>query len=517
MKGLLLSTLAALAKGQTLDSVRLRGSQRVLSTETDEKSVLEVVGESLLPNSVRRVGDGAGLTFSTSEQEINEFHDISKGGGPIVFQNGCFGTVLRANSSEVIENKVRTKVAWAQAGCICRDEFCNKAAAVDLFGVLQADNGELRGYTPILFVDDNGDDIPCLDNLNHNIVDMDDVVYEGCEVVKDVNGSCFLGRCVQGCYDGQIENLVLRSNSTGKVIGRALKNTEKVPMYAKVDPEQTAAEAIQQFQVPEEILSFETTVTVLGIDIPITLTQDIGPLLTSALQTSGVNLVDAVFEALRSDDFTPENPGSEAELHEIIRVSDHFSDARLLSSAGFSANSAILDVVKGSPLKRDKDSQVPEASPLQEILSGVVHLAFAAGAFGYGIGAVWVQGWPNFRLVDTFTILGLLTLLAIESTAYGYRWGAEMEQNAYRAPLAIMEVVGGGRFDGVLPLRFGQDGNVFIVTTYVVEVSDASEDFVWVFVCGVILAFLFLVGSFVWVAVFEPPAAAVPNEKVGHE
>ena len=89
---------------------------------------------------------------------------------------------------------------------------------------------------------------------------------------------------------------------------------------------------------------------------------------------------------------------------------------------------------------------------------------------------------------------GLLALLA-ELTAFYLRWQDEISQNEYEASMLRMEIVGGGYFGGVAPLRVGRSQDLFTVTAYSAQVEDDSLDTQWVFFFGGCLALVALLSS----------------------
>jgi hypothetical protein len=60
----------------------------------------------------------------------------------------------------------------------------------------------------------------------------------------------------------------------------------------------------------------------------------------------------------------------------------------------------------------------------------------------------------------------------------------EREQNPYAESTLRYEVIGGGFFGGLAPLRVGRQTNLFTVNAYVAEVSGASRNYWPIFATG---------------------------------
>jgi len=99
-------------------------------------------------------------------------------------------------------------------------------------------------------------------------------------------------------------------------------------------------------------------------------------------------------------------------------------------------------------------------------------------------------------------LIGSLLALTAEAIAYALRWSAEAAQDSYVKSMTIVEVLGGGRFQGFAFTRTGRKYDPFLVTTYAVQVSDASESWAWLFVLGMIFAGITLIVS-LWTGLTE--------------
>lgn len=238
--------------------------------------------------------------------------------------------------------------------------------------------------------------------------------------------------------------------------------------------------------------------------------------------------LDGVATFLRKDDFHQGEEFTDARLEEIIRVLDSFSKDRLLSSAinsiprgengireilGDSSlyrviipkdENDIRELLGDSSLYRDLIASVPETSPIQEILSGIVLLSLTAAVLGRTIGLLIAKTRQSGTDNDCdgnatlcIGVIGSLTAVIVELVAYYIRFSAEVDQNNFQESMVMTAVVGGGRFGGLAFLRLGRDFDPFIVTTFVIEVSDDSADYVLLLGIGICAAIMSCVISLI--------------------
>lgn len=160
-----------------------------------------------------------------------------------------------------------------------------------------------------------------------------------------------------------------------------------------------------------------------------------------------------------------------------------------------------LSVFTKRPSHRDSSSRIlldsdlyprPESSPVPEPPSGVVLLSAAACALGYTIGELTSKGratnslpWYR-RFLLTSAFCGACLAIGVEFTAFCLRWVDEREQNAYAESMLRYEVIGGGFFGGLAPLRVGRQTNLSTVNANVGAVSGASRNYQPIFATGVI-------------------------------
>jgi len=263
-------------------------------------------------------------------------------------------------------------------------------------------------------------------------------------------------------------------------------------MLSRVDPDLTLASQINGplLQIQESIVEFETTVSIPGttFEFDLNFRQDIAPLLNSAKDELIVTIFDAFMGTLRPEDFTLERPASEAPIIDIIRMSDKFSKDRLILSTYKFGNIANTTVY-ASPLHMNLKGQRPETSPPAENVSGIGILVIASCALGFVFGLIWRK--RAFRtLFGFFSILTAFSTFIFEAVAHAMRWSSEIAQNSFREAMVLVAVTGADRFDGLTPLGIGMDGRPFIVTTYIVELTDASMDVTWLFVLGSIISLI---------------------------
>lgn len=145
-----------------------------------------------------------------------------------------------------------------------------------------------------------------------------------------------------------------------------------------------------------------------------------------------------------------------------------------------------LSVFTKRPSHRDSSSRIlldcdlyrklvdarPESSPVPEPPSGVVLLSAAACALGYTIGELTSKGratnslpWYR-RFLLTSAFCGACLAFGVEFTAFCLRWVDELEQNAYAESMLRYEVIGGGFFGGLAPLRVGRQTNLSTVNLH---------------------------------------------------
>lgn len=461
-----------------------------MSTIRDD-SIL-TIAETSLKAALTKIGDGSGLVFSSHENELEEYQDISS------FVTDRFGnpswnyitSFLRKGKTEVIfKDKIKTTISWTQSSCICLDTKCKKTGAIDIIGAWEADNGKLRGNTPLLLLDDDGQSLPCLSHSTLPPITELDIV--GC----NWNATRASGRIdVFQCGPDSVENLKFINRESGKAVARSLSKREITPELSGFDPDLKMTDIVNNpsLEIQESIVEFPVTFfpgELLEFDY--TFSFDIAPVLNAAKTGLILTPFDALGEALREEDFTPDNPASEATLTEFVRVSDSFSNDRLLSSVSF-VESFAKATIRASSLYMTLEGSRPEASPPQEIVSGVALLAIVSCGFGSFLG--------TYRTKRTtpvlFAVGASFLVLSLEILAFYLRWKAENDKNTFNEAMVFVEVAGADRFDGILPLSAGKDGKTFIANTYVVELKDDSYDHSWVFIVGTIVAFLCLFFSY---------------------
>ncbi len=451
-------------------------------------SIRNLVGRSL-NQALAGLGDQSGLATSSHEQTIENYQNIS------TLDNERFGNIreyftsfLRSGYQEGISgDDIRTKISWAQSSCICKDILCEQTSSIDIIGVSQSDNGSTRGEVPIVFVDENGQDVPCLSHSKLPPI-----------AELDIKGCSWDGfRSVHRCDGGKVQSLRFIDKKTGNEVARALNDTEIIPMLSRIDPDLTLESQINGplLQIQESIVDFATTVSIPGtvFEFDLNFRQNIAPLLNSAKDELIVTIFDAFMGSLRPEDFPPERPASEAPAIDIIRMSEKFSKDRLLLSTyefGNIANGTIY----ASPLHMNLKGQRPETSPPAENVSGIGILVISSCALGFVIGTIWRK--RAFRtLFGLFSILTAFSVFIFEAVAHGMRWSSEIAQSSFQEAMVLVAVTGADRFDGLTPLGIGMDGRPFIVTTYIVELTDASMDVTWLFVLGSIISLLSMLSS----------------------
>ena len=437
------------------------------------------------------LGDGSGLTFASYEQGIDTYrsiHSLDENLGDI---NNYFTSFTRKGyDEEVSKDNIKTKISSTQSYCVCADLKCQKRDAIDIRGVYEVDNGELRGFTPLKFLDENGKALPCLSNPK--LPTIQDLQIQGCSW-KDVRN-----RQVHKCGPNGIDGLRFIDKETGRVYARSMNKSEIVPILSRADPDLSVEKALNSplFMIPESTVEFETKISIPGtiFEIPIQLTQDIAPILNAAKDQMVITFFNAIARSLRAEDFPPENPGSNATLAEIIRMSDAFSIDRLLLSVE-GINDLVNTTVYSSPLYMNLKGSRAETSPTQEIWSGVGTLIIQSCALGILVGGARRILEEFGRLNGLFSIGTALIVLGTEIIAFSLRWMAEIDQNSFKEAMVLIVVTGADRFDGLLPLGVGMDGNYFAVTTYIVELSDASSNMTWLFVAGTVASTFCLLAS----------------------
>lgn len=229
----------------------------------DVDLTINELAEDVLKRALKKIPDGASVTTSFAEDNIEEYVDIS---ALPVLQEGDYDDnrlsgILSHNASDFksIDGKLRTKVSWTVSSCICLNDDCKKTASIDMRGVRQIDVAinSARGDSPIIFHDMNGDAggdddrLPCLAVYKSPLLNEDEVDFKGCNLVKwysppdisiednSLHSPRFL---VEDCDDGRVDNLRLHEkNEYGgrylseehMCLGRPLTGMEVLPNNAE--------------------------------------------------------------------------------------------------------------------------------------------------------------------------------------------------------------------------------------------------------------------------------------------
>eukprot|EP00814_Leptocylindrus_danicus_P017156 CAMPEP_0116048354 /NCGR_PEP_ID=MMETSP0321-20121206/29503_1 /TAXON_ID=163516 /ORGANISM="Leptocylindrus danicus var. danicus, Strain B650" /LENGTH=344 /DNA_ID=CAMNT_0003530541 /DNA_START=272 /DNA_END=1306 /DNA_ORIENTATION=+ len=298
---------------------------------------------------------------------------------------------------------------------------------------------------------------------------------------------------VENCLDGRVDNLRLYEKSqidggnygmtVDKYFGRPLTGMEVTPSNSITDPYHSFGDILDNITFPE-------------IVIPI-INVDVGNILKNAAISIVTTQLDIVGNFVLRSEFPLGKEFTDASVEEIIRIFDDYSNDRLLSSTikiTPKDENDIRDIVGGSSLYRDLIGSVPETSPIQEILSGIVLLNLTAAVLGRTIGLLIAKMNDNkndddcgIKLTLCLGIFGSFAAVIAEACAYYIRFCAEIEQNEFKESMVMSTVIGGGRF-GLSSFRLGRDSDPFLVTTYVIEVADNSSDYIPLFSLGVFAA-----------------------------
>ena len=452
--------------------------QSTMSTIRDDS--IRTIADESLQAALIKIGDGSGLVFSSHENELEEYQDITSS---IVGYSSLdyITSFLRKGKSEAIsKDRIKTTISWTQSSCICLDTNCKSTGAIDIIGAWESDNGQMRGETPLLLLDDDGQShLPCLSHSKLPPISELDVV--GCNWNATKNGEMIE---VFQCGPDSVENLKFIIKETGKTVARSLSKKEIVPQLSEFGPDLKMTDIVNSpsLEIEESIVEYPVTFFEGGtLEFDYTFYFDIAPVLNTAKRGLILTLFNALGEGVRDEDFNPNNPASEATLAEIVRVSDSFSNHRLLSSVSY-VESFVEATVRASPLYMALEGSRPESSAPQEIVSGVALLAIACCGFG-AFSRTYIKNRTTPKL---FAVAASLLVLLLEIVAFYLRWNAESDKNNFNESMVFVEVAGADRFDGLLPLSAGKDGKTFIANTFVVELKDDSYDYTWVFISGTI-------------------------------
>ena len=293
-----------------------------------------------------------------------------------------------------------------------------------------------------------------------------------------------------------VENLKFIDRESGKAVARSLSKYEIVPQLSEFDPDLKMVDVVNHplLQVNDSVIEYPVLFFEGGLlEFEYTFDFDLAPILNEAKTELILTTFDALGEAVRDEDFSPDYPASNATVAEIIRVSDAFTRNRLLTSVSW--NESIVEAtIRASPLFLVLSGSRPESSPPQEIYSGVALLVLASCGFG-AVLAVFLRERNNAK---AFALFVSLAYLFLETIAYYLRWEAENDQNTFNEAMVLVTVASGDRFGGLVPLSAGKDGVVFAVTTYSVEMTDESHDYSWLFISGAVGSIISLICSYVF-------------------
>ena len=433
---------------------------------------------------------------NTHEERLSSFHNICTvgDGHQHSLQNGYFSnhlsSILESGYKEELigsEANLKTSISWIEKSCICMDADCLITAAIDMNLVTKL--GNVTETSPVLLLGEDGEYLHCL--THSSVPDVSELFIQGCTWVD-------AKRRTVRCENDDLDSLRFCHKESGLIVARALNKTEIMPANAAfMDPDATLITLLQSplAKIPK--------IEIFGIDF--------SPLFNSIKDTMIVTAFDAFFNALIGDMFSI--PPSNAPLSSFIRISDYFSNLRLLRSVR-NYGSFVESTVNGSPLAMMIRSEHPETSPIQEVWSGISLLALAAGGFGAFFGVFYKENafmkyMHNFSrnklilFVEAISVLVPLAALSAEAIAYVLRWKAEYEQNNFSESMILVLATFADRFDGILPFGLGKKGTTFVLNLYVVEVSDDSSHLVWIFVMGCILSLVSFVMSVVLAPKYE--------------
>ena len=225
---------------------------------------IDDIARETLNRAVEKIPDGSAVITASAEDKLVYYRDISalpalqKDGNRLsgILQHGAF-------DYRSVDGNLRTKVSYAVSSCICLDWYCENTASIDIRGVEQIDNGELRGASPIIFhnkttssqADDNYAHLPCLAAYKSPVLNEEEIFFDGCDFVSSPSAPPFF---VENCLDGRVDNLqLLDVQDNDELIGRPLTGWEVLPDNTEdIEdlPYLTLGTFIDSFDVPETLL-----------------------------------------------------------------------------------------------------------------------------------------------------------------------------------------------------------------------------------------------------------------------
>ncbi len=516
------------------------------------------IGHESLTRIMTKTGT-RGITFEETTAETETFLDVSTVIDPsltMLVSEDNFNVnampmlssfltgdlIPESISSSISTNDFKSKVSWTQAACVCKDASCMESAAVDPIGFFNINNGLLRGRALVVFVADDGDLLPCLKHYSLPPIEELDVTgsckwttksFEMCADIADTSEETYYKipqlyghRCVECDDSDDIDGLRIMHH--GKLVARAFNSSEMLTSYLP-DPEMTLKDNLDSIPIPEG-LNFAQEATARWV---------VKPFFVDGISS----IFNLFFAAMNPVDFgleRRETYASRASFAEITRVMDFAYHSQLGLFASLSSQEGIVEKMETLPMFVSKQLERPEAAPIQEILSSISLLLLASCGFGAILGSslkkiikscnkkqssamvknrnndeVYKNQIGHTKKVDKggrkclqlfpgiAAVLGAFVVLALEALAYWLSWTAEKEHTQFSKAIVHMEVKGSKRFTinpfGISDMR----GALFGVNTYVVELSDAGENWEWLYLTGMISCAVGLVLSAVFGPVFQ--------------
>lgn len=294
------------------------------------------------------------------------------------------------------------------------------------------------------------------------------------------------------CLD-ELEDLRIVHNATGDVLAKPLSEKELMPDNAKPS----------QVNPSDKLLNFLS----IQLPSPFYLPIDLGPFGTHQIEirsemevvseTVLAAVADATANTFLSDDFTQEDPASEATMVDFLHVSLKFSTSRLLGSIHQPTNES-TSLLSGSPTYQKFLVEHPDTEAWTIIFINFIILCVAAGLVGWNL-RVWVKEFKagkGYRVTLHAACCSSFLTLVGASISFGLLWKSENEQADYLRSMILVEVVSSSRNDA-FPLRIGRGGDPLAATAYLIEVSDGSTKHLGLFISGVFVP-LFLVLFYCW-------------------
>ena len=458
-----------------------------------DETLVQSSGE-ILRRALSMIPDGASVATAKAETRTSSFSNVSI----LVDGNDTLTDVLYSGYQQQDRQGVRTEISFTTLSCLCADVACNSAYAADLSGIWYVDDsGPVFFYgsrSPLFLLHPKtGERLPCLSifqaleqelEVTQCSVDTDFQVT-GFDLFPFRKGAIGLKECA----DNNLTLARLRLRSTQNAVARPPDGSELKFDIADAMPYQNPWLDGQTIPIGRNFL--------LQADFGIFDFVSQGRLVDmfGAKVTNGSILFSDLADDVWGEYYN--HPGFVI-FHRILLG---YTCDRLIRSTRVPDPVGSADLLTVSPVYQAILDDIPgiassEALTRTVIVINMVLLCGTGALFAWtcGLYLASVQKCRDcVNLTKMASVLGSAFTFASTVAAYALLWREEYNQSNFEESMAVVDVQRMSRSHGFFPLHSGHDLDPFMATVYSVRVSDATQNYLGLFLFGSVATLVFLV------------------------